>query len=80
MDAFMQFKILDLGKTFGKNFFVFRAEYFIDKNCSVGRKQNHFPLWIPRPDKEKILLDKIAAKAHVVEQKTAWTFHHTQTS
>lgn len=69
MDAFMQFKILDLGKTFGKNFFVFRAEYFIDKNAAWAGKQNHFPLWIPRPDKEKILLDKIAKKSHVVYMK-----------
>lgn len=69
MDAFMQFKILDLGKTFGQNFFSFRAEYFMDKNAAWAGKQNHFPLWVPRPEKEKALLDRIARKAHVVYTK-----------
>lgn len=69
MDAFMQFKILDLGKTFGLNFFTFRANYFMDKNAAWAGKQNHFPLWVPRPDKEKELLAKIANKAHVVYTK-----------
>ncbi len=69
MDAFMQFKILDLGKTFGANFFSFRARYFYDKNAAWAGKQNHFPLWTPHPAMEKELLDKIATKAHVVETK-----------
>lgn len=69
MDAFMQFKILDLGKTFGKNFFIFRAEYFMDKNASWAGKQGHFPLWVPREDKKEKLLNKISSKAHVVYMK-----------
>lgn len=69
LDAFMEFKILDLGKTFGLNFWTFRAEYFMDKNAAWAGKQNHFPLWVPRPEKEKELLAKIAKKAHVVYTK-----------
>ena len=69
LDAFMQFKILDRGATFGQNFFSFRAEYFMDKNAAWAGKKNHFPLWVPRPDKAQKLMDKIATKAHVVETK-----------
>ena len=47
MDIFMQFKILDGGRTFGDNFFAFRARYFYDKNAkwrnSASRK--YFPDW-----------------------------------
>jgi len=48
MDLFMQFKILDLGKTFGSNFFTFRAMYFEDKNAGMRGKHNYFPKWEPR--------------------------------
>ena len=46
MDAFMQFRILDRGKTFGKNFFGFRNKYFYDENAGMN-KANHFPNWQP---------------------------------
>lgn len=69
MDLFQEFKILDLGKTFGKNFFTFRAEFFMDKNAAWASSPNHFPLWVPRPDKEKELLDRVSRKAHVVYTK-----------
>jgi len=42
MDIFMQFKILDGGKTFGENYFAFRNEYFMDKNAHMPRDK-HFP-------------------------------------
>lgn len=44
MDLFFQYLILDGGETFGKNFFIFRAKYFIDKNAGMN-KQNYFPDW-----------------------------------
>lgn len=69
MDIFMQFKILDQGKTFGLNYFAFRAKYFVDKNASWAGKQKHFPLWIPREDTRLDLMNKIRQKAHVVETK-----------
>jgi SNF2 family DNA or RNA helicase len=45
LDIFSQFRILDGGKTFGKNFFFFRAEYFYDKNAGFKGKQTYFPDW-----------------------------------
>lgn len=45
MDLFMQFRILDRGKTFGKNFFSFRGAYFEDKNARFKGKQSYFPDW-----------------------------------
>ena len=43
MDIFMQFKFLDLGASFGTNFFRFRARYFQDVNAAWSDKKSHFP-------------------------------------
>ncbi len=48
MDIFMQYKILDDGDTFGKNFWVFRDRYFEDANSRWKGGQNYFPKWRPR--------------------------------
>lgn len=44
MDIFAQFLVLDKGDTFGRNFFMFRAKYFVDKNASMPRDR-YFPDW-----------------------------------
>ncbi len=44
MDLFSQFRILDGGKTFGQNFFAFRATYFRDANSGMPRDR-YFPKW-----------------------------------
>lgn len=48
MDLFHQFLIMDGGSVFGKNFFVFRARYFIDKNAGIP-KYRYFPDWRVAP-------------------------------
>lgn len=48
MDLFSQYRILDGGKTFGDNFFVFRAKYFQDVNAGMRGTQKYFPNWKPR--------------------------------
>lgn len=48
MDIFSQFRVLDKGATFGKNFFGFRAKYFYDKNSGMPA-QKHFPDWRIKP-------------------------------
>lgn len=50
MDLYMQFRILDRGKTFGRNFFAFRNEYFYDANAGFKGRQGYFPRWEPRPE------------------------------
>lgn len=45
MDLFYQFLIMDGGETFGKNFFVFRARFFEDKNKDMP-KERYFPNWV----------------------------------
>jgi SNF2 family DNA or RNA helicase len=49
MDIFAQWRALDRGKSFGTNFFTFRAKYFYDKNCNMP-KHCHFPNWQIRAD------------------------------
>lgn len=57
MDLFAQFRVLDGGALFGRNFYVFRAQYFHDKNAGMP-KDKHFPNWQPRPG----ALDELNAK------------------
>ena len=47
MDVFAQYRFLDGGETFGKNFFEFRGRYFEDKNANMP-SQKYFPNWQPR--------------------------------
>jgi len=60
MDLFSQFRIMDGGKAFGKNFYIFRATYFYDANAGMP-KQRYFPNWQIKPGSleaiSKIILD-----------------------
>lgn len=47
MDIFGQYRVLDRGETFGRNFVKFRAKYFFDENAGMP-KQSHFPKWEAR--------------------------------
>jgi SNF2 family DNA or RNA helicase len=49
MDLFSQYRIMDKGQTFGKNFFAFRNTYFYDRNAGMP-KQKYFPDWKIRRD------------------------------
>lgn len=62
MDLFSQFRILDGGETFGKNFFHFRYKYFFDKNAYMPRDR-HFPNWQLRPSIEAEITEKIYSKS-----------------
>jgi SWI/SNF-related matrix-associated actin-dependent regulator of chromatin subfamily A-like protein 1 len=62
MDIWAQFRFLDLGQSFDKNFFVFRARYFVDKNAGMP-SQKYFPNWKPRPGVAEEFSKKIYAKA-----------------
>jgi len=55
MDLFMQFKIMDGGKTFGHNIWAFRARYFRDRNAGMP-KDRYFPKW-ELMTKEKVNFD-----------------------
>jgi SWI/SNF-related matrix-associated actin-dependent regulator 1 of chromatin subfamily A len=63
MDLFNQFRFLDKGMTFGKNFFTFRAQYFQDSNAGWAGKKGHFPKFEAIPEKFGELTTKIYRKA-----------------
>ena len=69
MDIFMQFRVLDRGETFGKNFFGFRAKYFHDANAQWAGKQSYFPKWEERQDTYDVLQGMIKKKAIRVLKK-----------
>ena len=68
MDIWSQFRILDGGETFDKNFYAFRAKYFIDRNAGMP-SHKHFPNWAPLPGIESVFHKKIYAKATRVLKK-----------
>jgi len=63
MDIFSQYRILDGGKSFDKNFFTFRARYFYDKNINMP-PQKHFPDWCARPQTIDTLSRIMATTCH----------------
>lgn len=67
MDIFSQFRAMDCGESFGKNFFGFRAQFFWDMNGGMP-KQSYFPNWVPRGDTEVVMQKLIAAKSMYVEK------------
>ena len=67
MDIFSQYRILDSGKTFGKNFFTFRAKYFRDKNAGMQR-HNYFPNWQPIEEKVSEIKERMYRSAMSVQK------------
>lgn len=63
LDLWAQFYLLDGGKTLGNNFFVFRNEFFEDKNAGWRGKQNYFPDYRPKPNIDERLTALIEAKS-----------------
>lgn len=69
MDLFSQFRILDGGETFGKNFYFFRAEYFQDRNAGMRGSQNYFPNWAVKPGALERINSVIYRKAMRVKKE-----------
>lgn len=67
LDLFSQFHFLDKGETFGENFFMFRGQYFYDKNASMPA-QKHFPDWRIRPSSLAAITEKIKLKSSHVKK------------
>lgn len=67
MDIYSQFRVLDGGESFGKNFYQFRGRYFYDKNSGMP-SQRHFPNWHLKPSAMGELQDRIASKAVQVKK------------
>jgi SNF2 family DNA or RNA helicase len=63
MDLFMQFRILDDGQTFGKNWYAFRNAWFHDENSRRKGTQSYFPKWVPRPEMDAQLTTLVRKKA-----------------
>lgn len=58
MDLYGQFLVMDLGKTFGNNFFAFRNTYFFDKNAGMPA-QKYFPNWIVKDGALEVISQKL---------------------
>jgi SNF2 family DNA or RNA helicase len=54
LDLYSQFRVMDRGETFGKNFYSYRAQYFYDRNAGMP-KGKYFPNWQPRLESEREL-------------------------
>lgn len=62
LDVWAQFRALDCGETFDRNFYAFRARYFVDENARMP-KTTYFPKWMPRAEMQAEFGQKLASKA-----------------
>lgn len=70
LDLFTQIQLLDDGKTFGKNFYLYRAKYFMDVNAARKGSASYFPNFVPRPGINEELKKAIAPfTAHVKKEE-----------
>lgn len=69
LDVFSQYRILDGGQTFGKNFYEFKYKYFVDMNAAWKSKKNYFPDWQPKPMAAANISNKMYQKAVVVKKE-----------
>lgn len=58
-DIFHQYRFLDKGKAFGKNFWVFRNTFMYDENAAWASRPGHFPKYAPRPEMFDVLNQKM---------------------
>ena len=68
-DLYGQFRILDGGRTFGKNYFLFRAQYMVDRNAMWSSKPAYFPNWEDNPNTFGELQTKVAKKSMRILKK-----------
>jgi SNF2 family DNA or RNA helicase len=68
MDLFSQFRILDRGDTFGKNFTAFQRAYFYDKNAGMP-KQKYFPNWVIKTGAYEAINNKIKRRSLRVKKE-----------
>lgn len=67
-DIFAQFRVLDKGKSFGTNYWIFRKKYFKDKNSSMP-KHKHFPDWRPRKAAESNIAREMNKVSSAIRKK-----------
>lgn len=73
-DVFNQYRFLDAGKTFGRNYWVFQNKYMYDANASWSHQPNHFPDLKPRPESFQELNEKMYRIATRVTKEEAMPF------
>lgn len=69
LDLWAQFYLLDGGKTLGDNFFVFRNQYFIDRNEKWKGGAKYFPDFHPKPGIDKDLSKRIEGKSSRIRKE-----------
>jgi len=67
LDIFTQYKILD-DSVFGKNYYTFRNEYFVDKNRYMPAHIK-FQDWVPKEGADELIREKMATNSMFVEKK-----------
>ena len=73
-DIYHQYRFLDKGETFGKNFYVFQNKYMFDYNSSWSHQPNYFPDYRPRKETFEELNRKMYAIGTRVTKKDAMPF------
>lgn len=64
-DIYMQFRFLDKGDSFGKNYFNFRSRYMQDENEAWSNRPQHFPKWGPKAE----MFRELSVKMHSISSR-----------
>lgn len=67
LDVYSQFRCLDKGASFGQNYFVFRNQYFYDKNSGMPA-HSHFPNWTMKPHMDSVVGEMMQKKTMYVKK------------
>lgn len=68
LDIWALWRVLDLGDTFGLNFFVFREKYFVDANAGWKSNAKYFPNYVPKPGIDSEISAMIDRKASRIKK------------
>lgn len=63
MDIFGIFRVVDQGKTFGTNQYIFQSRYLIDKNANWKSRTGYFPKWENNNHTYNELNEKVYSKS-----------------
>jgi len=63
LELFNIYKVIDLGETFGNNFFAFRHKYFKPINLVNSKTKKGFQKWVLKHNAEKGILEKISKRS-----------------
>lgn len=69
LDLWSQFMFLDHGKTFGDNYYGYRATFFYNAMANRPNASKNFQLWVPRKGVDEVINKRLKPSASIVRKE-----------